>query len=174
MPASIRHHRRLVMGALVATSIVAAPAYALHWNVDFKRPDKWIPLNWSNVGSDDFRVAINYVYQNQFNTTDVHMNDVADWSSAEIRYVDGFYGDTGWAGQTDCMNWNGTRCGWARVKFNITYGPWDLWDRRFLVCHETGHAIGLRHTHYTDSCMNTGWFANVLGPHDREEINAHY
>jgi hypothetical protein len=170
---STRHRRRVAL-IVLAASLVAVPALALHWNPGFRRPDKWIPLNWSNVGNSDFRIAINYVYQNQYNTTDVHMNDVADWSAAEIRYVDAFYGDTGWAGQTDCMGWDGSRCAWARVKFNITYAPYDLWARRFLVCHETGHAIGLRHTSYTDSCMNLAWLANVLGGHDREEINLHY
>lgn len=173
---SRRSHRwrRAAVAITLLSSLFAVPALALHWNVEFRRPDKWIPINWTYVADPEFRVAVNFVYQNEYNSTDVHMNDVVTWSEGEIRYVDGYYGDIGWAGQTDCMGWNGSRCAWARVKFNQSYGPWNLWQRRFLACHETGHAIGLRHTHYTNSCMTTTWQSNVLGWHDREIINSNY
>jgi hypothetical protein len=50
---------------------------------------------------------------------------------------------------------------WQRIWFDATRAYGDV-ARRYLVCHEVGHAQGLQHNPYGGTCMATGIPFNQL------------
>ena len=163
------------LAACIATAVLcatAAPTLAGHWQWAWKRPNAYVTFN-DNAVNAEFQYAVRHINAYYWSPyTDLHLARVTSYG--EIRYVDGYWGDTGWAGQAVCKDWNGSRCGWVQVRFNKSYGPYSTWQKRHLACHETGHAVGLGHSGRTTSCMHTGWHTATPDGHDYEAINNHY
>jgi len=159
---------------LVAASVVAIalPALASHWGGGYKRPDAYVPI-WYGSMLGEFQSAVSSAVNNSYNPTDLNMVATGSPAGAEIQYVHGYYGDTGWYGVTTCQAWNGVYCGYALVQLNRSYGPYTNAQKRHLACHETGHAVGLNHSPFSASCLGPGWSEGTNG-HDRDAINSHY
>ncbi|MCX6398024.1 MAG: hypothetical protein NTV23_16165 [Propionibacteriales bacterium] len=110
-----------------------------------------------------------------------YMNATLD-GSGDVEVYDDYYGETDWAGMTNCAsgyNWLNGNCDVFRVRFNQTtmfgYGI-NYW--RSLGCHEFGHTAGLGHrSHSTDaddnSCMRSDIWPLLFDVHDINSINDH-
>jgi hypothetical protein len=71
----------------------------------------------------------------------------------QIRVCDADYGET-WLGKTD-LDYSGTHIVAARVRINSHWGHGASY-RRYVLCHEIGHSLGLWHRSKGSSCLNSG------------------
>lgn len=101
--------------------------------------------------------------------------------AGDVEIYDGFYGDNGWYGFTDCpsgINWLTGNCDVFRVRFNQTHMTGHSVDHwRSLGCHELGHTAGLGHRHnsddtYDNSCMRSDIWPRTFDSHDLDAINS--
>ncbi|WP_328400126.1 hypothetical protein OHS70_23370 [Streptomyces sp. NBC_00390] len=100
------------------------------------------------------------------------------WGDGDIRVYDANYGDNGWHGSTDCVDWNAfmTSCDVMRVRFNqYQYKSYSEW--KSLGCHEFGHTGDLGHrskSNDTDnnSCMRSDRWPQYFDQHDLNAIAA--
>lgn len=95
----------------------------------------------------------------------------------DLEVYDGRYGDTGWAGLTDCTDdgWWG-ECDIFRVRFNISAMGTSESRWRSLGCHEFGHTAGLGHRKasndgHDNSCMRSDIWPQSFDAHDIWAIN---
>ena len=70
-----------------------------------------------------------------------------------IRICNADYGD-GWLGNTE-LQLEGDRIVGGRIRINDHWGKSGSY-RRFVLCHEIGHSLGLWHRAKGSSCLNTG------------------
>ncbi|MFP1626891.1 hypothetical protein ACLB9X_17330 [Streptomyces sp. 5K101] len=100
------------------------------------------------------------------------------WGDGDIRVYDANYGDNGWHGATDCVDWNAfmTSCDVMRIRLNqYYYKSYSQW--KSLGCHEFGHTGDLGHrvgSNDTDnnSCMRSDIWPQYFDQHDLNAIAA--
>jgi len=81
-----------------------------------------------------------------------------------------------WAGVAECISHNSanTICFHWHLKMDTADGPYDSDQRKHLVCHEGGHAFGLRHIG-AGGCVAPGsWSVKNWDSHDNFHINSYY
>jgi hypothetical protein len=141
----------------------------------------------ANSGTPDN--ATHYIDRNNLtrlgNIAAVHGADQLDRSDmnatfngyGDLEVYDGAYGDTGWAGRTDCIDsgWWG-ECDVFRVRFNTSAMGTSESAWRSLGCHEFGHTGGLGHRYASDdsndnSCMRSDIWPQNFDFHDINAIN---
>lgn len=91
-------------------------------------------------------------------------------ASNEVEMYDGFYGQTGWVGQTTLtrIDSNGHILD-ARVELNQSYSLTQS-QKQATINHEVGHAIGLSHQAGTVMCPVLCGIQNPV-KHDYEIVN---
>ncbi|WP_300679913.1 hypothetical protein [Nocardioides sp.] len=91
-------------------------------------------------------------------TTDVVMHDApyTDWCEAALDANWTTNGITGMGGVTTCATITpGNRCQQAHVRISTLYfNAHTVTPRRWITCHEIGHALGLAHRALTAGCMD--------------------
>lgn len=122
---------------------------------------------------------------NNYNPTDMTVQETTYGGTADVGVYDYTYGANGIWGWVHCPP-NNTGVGgahpnrWCRgqtLKYNLSYpGAFDTdFERRYMACHEMGHTVGLRHSGNTASCMYANVAtSNYLDAHDNSHINAQY
>lgn len=84
--------------------------------------------------------------------------DIHNWASQSAHIVswDGWWGNTGWRGQTTLYGWwDGQHTQQMGIQLNLSYLP-DYINIRKTACHELGHAaVGMQH-YQEDGCMMSG------------------
>lgn len=143
--------------------------------------------HWLYVGSDPAHIHVNVHWflnevdqssNAQSNTreaqiewhqdTSLDLSSTSSHDTARFHVVDGFYGNTGWAGLGDyCYH-----CGHLHSRLNLSY---DNGDDRATTCQEIGHNIG--EDHHPGDCMGAGYFADWnsgVGQHSIDEVNFVY
>lgn len=134
--------------------------------------------------SGAFVAAVDYTSASVYNPTDLSSSVVGNQTNCvdslghDVCAFDYTYGATGWLGIYDCIgSFSGAhpdmRCSRGRVRFNLTY-PDTAANAESLACHEMGHAVGLRHTYLTSSCLVQDGFPVNWNAHDIAHVNAHY
>lgn len=126
--------------------------------------------------TENFRQANDWNINNNINPTDlnayVYVNQVKN-----VNLFDEFY-NAPWGGLYECVNNGpGRTCNQANVHYDLT-GVFDTDYRRFISCHEMGHASGLMHQLVGEpgTCMLGEAYNGVLytSSHDRTVINNYY
>lgn len=114
------------------------------------------------------------------NDTDVYLiaQNYTDWCEAELGIQWTTNGTTGLHGVTNCevKDSSTPRCAKANVRLStLFFGAHDAPGDRWLVCHEVGHAIGLRHRQLSSSCMATcSTHPPFYTTHDIAHFNANW
>ena len=97
------------------------------------------------------------------------------WGDSDIHVYDNNYGDTGWHGRTDCIDWTpfATSCDVIRVRFN-TYQYKTAAQWRSLGCHEFGHTADLGHRSRSNDTDNNSCMRVEIWPqnYDQHDLNA--
>ena len=122
--------------------------------------------------------GVTYALDSVYNPTVLNINRYFVTSctySRDICVFDNNYGDNGLAGWNACNGeqLNGhpnMKCGEQLSRINTYYSP----SARPISCHELGHAMGLRHTTDSASCMRNAPSSSTLTSHDRAHINGWY
>lgn len=118
--------------------------------------------------------------------TDLNGNHTSSCSySKDLRVHDYNYGDTGWLGIAECVGSTygsdpNAVCNSHRVRINernIT--PYNATVARsvYNLCHEVGHAVGLRHWNNNGTCLQKwldGGSSTTITNTERNQLNAHY
>lgn len=112
-------------------------------------------------------------------TTDIDSTTVAAHDNSDWANYLANYGNTGWAGITECIDRSGDICHHWHLRYNTYYGSFTSLQKQTIGCHEFGHSLGLFHydTHQTNpSCMEEGimHFHQQYNPHDKSHINGYY
>lgn len=145
-----------VILAVVVTALLAASTAQAH---------QWGSWHWNRYGSS---VTIR-AYVSGPNVT-WSRAAVADWDRNTILYLPdpgshtdmsvfaGNYGNTGWGGVAEIINYSGSHIthGHARVNTYYGYGQSDFIG---IQCQEVGHLFGLDHSN--DGCMGKGYYNNL-------------
>jgi hypothetical protein len=98
----------------------------------------------------------------------------------DVCVYDFDYGDNGLNGWNACDSSGGTQgsdpnkvCNTQWVRINEYYSP----PATRIACHEIGHALGLRHTSDSASCLkrtSDGGTSELITQHDANHLNATY
>ncbi|MGH2544687.1 MAG: hypothetical protein ACRDIB_17995, partial [Ardenticatenaceae bacterium] len=93
-----------------------------------------------------------------------------DWSGNTILYVpnrtyhtdmsvfDGSYGNTGWGGLAEIINYSGCHITHGHARLNYYYS-YTSNEKRGIFCQEIGHLFGLDHSDH--GCMGMGYYNNA-------------
>ncbi len=135
--------------------------------------------------------ATDYARSHAIDPTDVYTSiDTTPDEHTDVDVLDRYYVDyCGYAwytsatggviGAAKCDLLSSTsRCDRHSVRYSSTWGDGATTaQRRWLACHENGHALGLAHRSATDSCMVPSLPASLTSTfsgHDVAHINANY
>lgn len=122
--------------------------------------------------------AVQSVMSSEYNPTDLSViveSPASCWGGYDVCVFDLNFGDIGYhawnscAGTTSGSHPNQT-CSVQYVRINLLFNP----PANYVVCHEVGHSIGLRHSDDSASCMDEEGSSPVLTNHDKGHINARY
>jgi hypothetical protein len=186
MKTSIGGHRSrpfqmMLLGLLAGTITtgVAATAHGTNFGAYYTN-GRSMTFHYSNL-TTGFRDASNWARKNVMNPTDLNTSTTSTFSmSNDANVYDRDYGDTGWVGIVDCRSAaSSTVCNSFRIRFNTSY-RFTTAQRRYVACHEFGHAVGLKHRSSTSSCMGTPLPGSptsaqlAWSSHDRNHVNGRY
>lgn len=127
----------------------------------------WAWPVWEAAGSWDYGTDVSVRY------------GVCRSGAGCIRVYEGYYGGTGWWGNTALVWYPSTGViTRATVRLNDSYlYAMSAHQRRTVVCHEEGHGLGLPHQNSTSSCLYpvayqyTSAYPNWV---DRARLNLRY
>jgi hypothetical protein len=122
---------------------------------------------------------------------EIGMIETTVGSNADVMLTEGSYGLNGYRGWTQCdsnATYGGSGVGrWCKaqlIRFNSGAYPGEFnvaAERRFVICHEVGHTLGLHHrTGDTISCMKdvplgySGTYREDSTQHDIDHLNEWY
>lgn len=181
-----------LVAAVLSAILVATPSAADNFGSegDFGS-DGWkngvwftIDANWQVINrslTSTYSTAASNVLATQYAPTTLLLSYTssglcgAGGGPYDLCLYDDHYGDNGFGGWNAChLYFAGTHpnqtCGQQWVRVNLTYSP----PANFVMCHEIGHSVGLRHTSNPGSCLNTANTSQVLHKHDKDHINSRY
>ncbi|MCI0397410.1 MAG: hypothetical protein L0332_29445 [Chloroflexi bacterium] len=94
-------------------------------------------------------------------------------SHTDISVFDGNYGNTGWGGLAEIINYSGCHISHGHARLNYYYN-YSSADKRGIFCQEIGHLFGLDHSN--DGCMGKGYYnnSNVTVQHNWNDIYNKY
>jgi len=136
-----------------------------------------------------FSNAYDWAAANVYNATDLlYFRDLTGSKQNAHVYVTDFnFNDNGYYAWTECLPGSltgglGTNrwCYPQKLRFNSYYSAAysTTAKKRAEACHETGHAVGLRHPvapNTTNTCMHTGMNSTThLSAAEKSQINSHY
>jgi hypothetical protein len=136
----------------------------------------------SSIGSTG-RVNIAQVLNSQYDLTDLSVSFPASPVYTGSSETDVIYQRSTAVGANAGVTWcndavSSTKCDQHYVAFG------DVNPSPGLACHESGHAVGLSHGHFSNpqvsdsdpslACMTTPVLSSVLGTHNTGAINATY
>lgn len=125
-------------------------------------------------GGVEWSYALAWNRSNNVDPTDLDSSVVSLHSNSDAVIQVANYGDTGWAGQADCIDESGNICLHWHLQMNTFEGPFSTSQKRHLVCHEAGHGVGLRHIGAA-GCVIQGAYSNLTwSSHDVFHINQYY
>lgn len=167
--------RVLTLGFALALIYPVAPQARAH---EFSPPIR-IP-NASNINfnyqdlTNDFRLSTDWNINNNFHprsafgTINVVVNSVR-----EINVLDSDYSPLTWSGFYECGSYSNPVCYQANVHYNLRYAHPES-ARRWLGCHEIGHAWGIDHNE--NGCMSGTVYnsGQSYGQHNIDHIEAWY
>ncbi|MFG3287904.1 hypothetical protein ACGF3G_03710 [Streptomyces sp. NPDC048179] len=167
------HTSRRIMAVLAASAafVLSAPftAYAGH-DDDGTDPDNRNQAVKGNDLTANGTKAMNYG-KSQLERSVI----TTSWGGGDIMVYDKDYGDVGWHGNTDCVDWNvlWTSCDVIRVRFN-TYQYKTASQWRSLGCHEFGHTGDLGHRSKSNDTDNNSCMREEIWPQnfDQHDLNA--
>jgi hypothetical protein len=150
---------------------LAGVGLASHWGGYTAGNDKEVDFCLVDLTSD-MHDAYHWNEDNNVVWSDVFPTSSHTPCLGEVDVFDGDYGDTNWSGFYDCLDFDDPVCSWGRIRLNLFYSH-DLSARRWVVCQEVGHSLGLNHSSDSNSCMkNTYDSSPWLTSHDLAEINS--
>ena len=183
--------RRGVARRPLATAVIIAVAFAVFVPAPAIAHNDWNGYHWSSATSP---VEVTFVdsLSARFGDEGVLPEVMSDWDtrvvalavtpaahdrrlrrecpavSGAIRICDADYGDR-WFGHTDVIL-DGDRIVGGSIRINNHFGTGSRY-RRFVLCHEMGHALGLGHRANGPSCLNGGQHPDA---HDRDMLREIY
>lgn len=188
--------------ALILLAVVAAPAHATNFGSTScsgsgpagatcvsRQPNATVNVWRGNLTTTALN-ATTYAWQTVYGATDLAYVFTATSSQPyDVVYWDQTYPSLNLYGWTFCpatapQTGSGASrtCTRQEIRYNLSLATGSTWTTarwRSLACHETGHAVGLRHTPGTThpdpaaSCMG-GATTTVLHAHDIAHINGAY
>lgn len=131
-----------------------------------------IDINYQNL-TDAFRVTTDWNLNFNFHPRDFGTINVVVNSVREINVLDADYSPLTWSGLYDCVSLSSGVCSQANIHYNQNF-PHTETARRWLGCHEFGHAWGIAHN--TGGCMPGDQYnsSTVYGTHNTGHIDAWY
>jgi hypothetical protein len=144
-----------IAGLLAANLLAASLALGHNWG-------SW---HWNRYGSSVTIYIYNYAtYRTEANRA------INDWSNNTILYLpqvnyhtdisnfDGNYGNTGWGGLAEIVNYSGSHITHGHSRLNYFYS-YSSTQKQGIFCQEVGHLFGLGHSN--DGCMGMGYYNNL-------------
>ncbi len=194
---------RAVRVALVLVLVLSARASIVRANTfgavtcDTSLDSQCVANNWAHYYyvvslSAGLKSDSAWVSSNVYNPIQsISMSETTSTSTADIMLTEGSYGLNGYRAWTQCdtnATYGGSGVGrWCKaqlVKFNSGAYPSEYNSsakRRFVVCHEVGHTLGLHHeTASVGGCMHdlplnySGSYPSNLAQHDVYHIDNWY
>ncbi|MEU7839235.1 hypothetical protein [Nonomuraea sp. NPDC049129] len=95
-------------------------------------------------------------------------------SHTDISVFDGNYGNTGWGGLAEIINYtSGSHITHGHARLNYYYSYTSA-EKTGIFCQEVGHLFGLDHSN--DGCMGMGYYNNLTNTvqHNWNDISAMY
>lgn len=144
-----------LVGLLIANALAGSAALAHQWG-------SW---HWNRYGST---VTIN-IYNTATYRTEAN-RAISDWDSntllslpqvnshTDISNFDGNYGNTGWGGIAEIINYSGSHITHGHSRLNYYYS-YSSTQKQGVFCQELGHLFGL--THSNDGCMGMGYYNSL-------------
>jgi hypothetical protein len=111
--------------------------------------------------------------------TDVHLTQVGSAGTTDhINAYSGFYGNNGWLGIAEILQYSGWTVKEGRCRLNRSYLDfgYSSTNIKHVACQEVGHLFGLGHNHNSNAtCMND-YILTAPQPdlHDQEIVNQKY
>ncbi|MCA2219246.1 M57 family metalloprotease [Jidongwangia harbinensis] len=142
-------------------------------------PDRFWNVGLMSLEPDRNLPALRASVEDDYNVTDLDAFAITGSCAAashDACVFDTPYGRNGVNGWNACAGTvSGSHpnqtCSLSYVRLNQTY----TWDVNNLACHELGHAVGLRHSTETSSCMFAAASpATITTTHDRGHLNTRY
>jgi hypothetical protein len=180
---------RACLGSLLFIAVLASAQSALASHYTYCGGSVWKyadgNISWNNLASGDWWYILNEEAKGDNNSwhnyTDVVLTSTSTIHSDQIRGYAQYYGDTGWAGLWEPVDWDSSTCTTkvGKVKLNRTILRDDVIrsDKKFVTCQEIGHALSLHHVADSTTCMDDRWTGpneHFPNSHDRSAVNAIY
>lgn len=130
--------------------------------VEGQNVDGWTTaLSWNRTNNVDPTDLDSSMASSHANSDSVIV--AADFEFPGNKLADAFCVDES-ADETICFHWH--------LRMDTSKGPFTLADRKHMVCHEEGHAVGLRHID-AQGCVAPGT-SQLWSSHDISHINTYY
>ncbi|WP_327582305.1 hypothetical protein OHA25_41125 [Nonomuraea sp. NBC_00507] len=147
----------IILAATVTVLALAVPQASAH---------QWGSWHWNRYGATVTIQIYNtatYRTEAQAAVNDWNNNTILSLPGAsghtDISLFDGNYGNTGWGGLAEIINYSGSHITHGHARLNYYYS-YSSSTKRGIFCQEIGHLFGLDHSN--DGCMGLGYYNNVV------------